>query len=108
MHESTVRRLKAFGIAIHIPVALWAVMGFVIASCIFELEFLPSLVISLGCALLIYLVERLVMAMPKGSWVSLARVLARLVVAVPRGIGRGPGRFSSARSRDQLHKAKAE
>jgi hypothetical protein len=38
MHASTVKRTKAFAIAIHIPVMLWAVTGYVIASKIFELE----------------------------------------------------------------------
>ena len=38
LHHSSVTRLKAFAIAIHIPIALWAVTGFVIASQTFQLD----------------------------------------------------------------------
>ncbi|MGV0961072.1 MAG: DUF4407 domain-containing protein [Limnohabitans sp.] len=81
-HPSTLRRTKAFGIAIHIPVLLWAVTGFVIASQIFKLDDLQSGAVSFFCAGLIYLVERLVLATPKVWFVNLARVLIGFVIAV--------------------------
>ena len=81
-HPSTVRRTKAFAIAIHIPVLLWALSGFVIASQVFRLSDLASGAIAAFCAGLIYLVERIVLATPKVWFVNLARVLIGLVIAV--------------------------
>jgi hypothetical protein len=81
-HPSTLRRTKAFAIAIHIPVLMWAVTGFVIASQIFKLENLQSGVVAFFCTGLIYLVERLVLATPKVWYVNLARVLIGFVIAV--------------------------
>jgi hypothetical protein len=81
-HPSTLRRTKAFGIAIHIPVLLWAVTGFVIASQIFKQDDVQSGAVAFFCAGLIYLVERLVLATPKVWFVNLARVLIGFVIAV--------------------------
>jgi hypothetical protein len=38
LHASTIKRMTAFGIAIHIPVMLWAMTGYVIASQIFRMD----------------------------------------------------------------------
>jgi hypothetical protein len=81
-HPSTLRRTKAFAIAIHIPVLMWAVTGFVIASQIFNLDDLQSGAVAFFCSALIYLVERLVLATPKVWFVNLARVLIGFVIAV--------------------------
>lgn len=81
-HPSTLQRTKAFGIAIHIPVLLWAVTGFVIASQIFKQDDVLSSAVAFFCAGLIYLVERLVLATPKVWFVNLARVLIGFVIAV--------------------------
>lgn len=81
-HQSTVQRTKAFAIAIHIPVLMWAVTGFVIASQIFKLGDVQAGVVAFFCAGLIYLVERLVLATPKAWYVNAARVLIGFVIAV--------------------------
>jgi hypothetical protein len=81
-HPSTVKRIKAFALAIHIPVLMWAVTGFVIASEIFQLDEVASAVVAFFSAGLIYLVERLVLATPKAWFVNLARVLIGIVIAV--------------------------
>jgi hypothetical protein len=81
-HLSTVKRMKAYAIAIHIPVILWAITGYVLASQIFELNFWPSISASLFCAGLIYMVERLVLATPKGGFVNLGRFTIGIVMAV--------------------------
>lgn len=81
-HPSTVKRIKAFALAIHIPVLMWAVTGYVIASQIFQLNAVQSGVVAFFCAGLIYLVERLVLATPKAWYVNLARVLIGFVIAV--------------------------
>lgn len=81
-HPATLRRTKAFGIAIHIPVLMWAVTGFVIASQIFKQDDVQSGAVAFFCAGLIYLVERLVLATPKVWFVNLARVLIGFVIAV--------------------------
>ena len=82
LHESTRRRLKTFAIALHIPVVLWAVTGFVIASRVFHLGQLESAGVAAFCSGLIYLLERLVLATPKAWFVNLGRLLIGLVIAV--------------------------
>lgn len=82
LHESSLRRMKAFAIAIHIPVTLWAVTGFLIASRIFNLDTSASSAVAVLCAALIYLVERLVLATPKVWHVNLARVVIGVVIAL--------------------------
>lgn len=81
-HPSSVKRLKAFAIAIHIPVLLWAVTGYVIASQIFMLQTWGAAMIAMLCSGLIYLVERLVLATPKVWYVNISRVLIGLVISV--------------------------
>jgi hypothetical protein len=82
MHASTVKRTKAFAIAIHIPVMLWAVTGYVIASKIFGLEPWSAAAIALFCSGLIYMVERVVLATPKVWYVNVSRVVIGLVISV--------------------------
>lgn len=82
MHASTINRTKAFAIAIHIPVLLWAVTGYVIASQIFMQTVLPAVAVACFCAGLVYLVERLVLATPKVWFVNLSRALLGVVISV--------------------------
>jgi hypothetical protein len=81
-HPSSVKRLKAFAIAIHIPVMLWAVTGYVIASQIFMLQTWSAAAVAGFCAGLIYLVERIVLATPKVWYVNLSRLLIGVVVSL--------------------------
>lgn len=81
-HVSTVTRLKAYAIAMHIPLALWAITGYVIAGQIFYLGWWQAGSIALLCATLIYLVERVVLVTPKVWYVNLARLLIGLIMAV--------------------------
>jgi hypothetical protein len=67
LHGSTVSRIKAFAIAVHIPVLLWSATGYVIASQIFRVPRALAAAIAVGCALLAYLVERIVLATPKST-----------------------------------------
>lgn len=82
LHESTRRRLKTFAIALHIPVVLWAVTGFVIASRVFHLSDWAGVAIAAFCSGLIYLLERLVLATPKAWFVNVGRLVIGLVIAV--------------------------
>ncbi len=82
LHPSTIKRMKAFAIAIHIPVLLWAVTGYLIASQIFKQGAAPSAVVAVLCAGLIYLVERLVLATPKAWFVNLGRIVIGVVISV--------------------------
>lgn len=81
-HPSTMKRMKAFAIAIHIPVLLWAVTGYVIASQIFKMGAAQSTAVSALCAGLIYLVERLVLATPKVWFVNMGRVVIGVVISI--------------------------
>ena len=81
-HPSSVKRLKASALAIHIPIILWGVTGYLIATQIFRLDGGLAAAIALFCAGLIYLVERLVLATPKVWYVNLGRVLIGVVIAL--------------------------
>lgn len=82
LHESTQRRLRAFAIAIHIPVTLWIVTGYLIASRVFHLESGVAAGVAAFCAVLVYLVERLVLAAPKAWFVNPGRLLIGIVISV--------------------------
>jgi len=82
LHESTQRRLKAFAIAIHIPVALWVVTGYLIATRVFHLRWEVAAPVAALCAVLIYLVERLVLATPKSLVVNAGRLVIGVVISV--------------------------
>lgn len=80
--KSSRTRAVAFAYAIHIPVILWSVTGFIIAKNIFKLDFEPSLLVSAFCALMIYLVERLVISMPKAWYINIGRLAIGLIIAI--------------------------
>ena len=81
-HISTIRRTEAFAIAIHIPVLVWAVTGYLIANGVFGLSASTSAVIAFGCASLVYLVERLVLATPKSPLMTVGRLMIGIVIAL--------------------------
>jgi hypothetical protein len=81
LHDSSIRRLKAFAIAIHLPVSLWAVSAYVIALQVFGLDTKSSVAIALLAASFIYCLERLVLATPKTWPVNLARIVIGFVIA---------------------------
>jgi hypothetical protein len=81
-HPSTIRRLNAFALAIHIPVILWAITGYLIASKIFTLSVETSVFISWICAMSIYLIERIVIATPKSIYVNVIRMTIGLVISI--------------------------
>lgn len=81
-HNSTIKRTEAFAIAIHIPVLVWTVTGFLIAQGVFDLGYLISVSVALGCGILIYLVERLVLATPKARIMTIGRLMIGLVIAL--------------------------
>ncbi len=81
-HISTIRRTTTFAIAIHIPVLLWALTGFVIASEIFHLSQYLALTVAIACSGLVYLVERIVLATPKVWFVNLSRLVIGLVISI--------------------------
>jgi hypothetical protein len=81
-HRSTIDRTKAFAIAIHIPVLLWALTGYVIASSIFNLGVTASIAVATFCSVLIYMIERIVLATPKNWYVNVMRLLIGIVIAI--------------------------
>jgi len=80
-HHSTIKRTEAFAIAIHIPVLVWALTGYLIARGVFDLGYLLSISVALGCGLLVYLVERLVLATPKTKIITVGRFIIGFVIA---------------------------
>ena len=81
-HASTRARTTAYGIALHIPVAIWLVTGFLIANRVSELDAGPGLAVACGVATLIYLVERLVIASPPGRFVTASRIGISVIAAI--------------------------
>lgn len=80
--KSSRTRAVAYAYAIHIPVIMWSVTGYIIAKNIFKLDLEPSLLVGVFCALMIYLVERLVIAMPKSWYINLGRLAIGLIIAI--------------------------
>ncbi|WP_298236616.1 DUF4407 domain-containing protein [uncultured Azohydromonas sp.] len=80
-HESTLRRLRAFAIAIHLPVLLWALSSWVIASRVFGMSAASAAGVAALCTVFIYLVERLVLATPSSLLMNLLRCVLGVVVA---------------------------
>jgi hypothetical protein len=81
-HPSTKKRLVTFGMAIHIPVLLWAISGFVIARSVFGVEQDLAIVVAGICSFAIYLVERIVLSTPQNRVVSVLRFMMGIVIAV--------------------------
>jgi hypothetical protein len=82
LHPSTVKRIKAIAIAIHIPVLLWAVTGYVIAASIFNTSTIQSIFIAAFSATLIFMIERIVIATPKTWYVNVGRIFIGLIIAI--------------------------
>jgi len=82
LHSSTRARIKAFGLAMHIPVALWALTSHAVATEVFALAPWSALWVSLFCAGLVYVLERLILAVPRSLSVGLLRVTLALLVAL--------------------------
>lgn len=81
-HASTRERTHAYALALPIPMIIWAVSSFVVACSLFGLGPATSLAVSSLCALLIFLVERLVMISPRKWYVSICRLFIALLTAV--------------------------
>lgn len=82
LHASTIRRIKASALAIHIPVLLWGVSGFVLAHRVFGVAPPLACGVAAFCALVVYLVERLVLATPRNWYVNAGRVAIGVMIAV--------------------------
>jgi hypothetical protein len=80
-HASTRSRTTAYGIALHIPVLIWAVTGYLIASQLFAMSPGASAAVAFGTATLVYLVERVVIASPRGWLLNVARFSISIVAA---------------------------
>ena len=81
-HPSTKKRLVTFGLALHIPILLWAISGFVIARSVFGVEQDLAIGVACLCSFAIYLVERIVLSTPQNTVVSVLRFMMGLVIAV--------------------------
>lgn len=80
-HSSTIKRRTAFGMAICIPISLWAISGFMISHVIFQLDIGSSAWVALACAFIISLVEGVVILSPKSVKVAFARIVIGIVMA---------------------------
>ena len=82
LHVSTKNRIKAFTFAIMIPVILWAITGYVIASEIFNIASYGSLAIGALCAIFIYMIERIILVTPKSWKINIIRTSIGLIIAI--------------------------
>lgn len=82
LHASTKRRIRAFGIAIHIPVMIWAITGSALGIQVLGLGPYMGVLVGFFCAALIYLVELLVLAAPSRWYVSIGRLAIGAVIAI--------------------------
>jgi hypothetical protein len=81
-HISTIKRTEAFAIAIHIPVLVWAITGYLIAHGVFDLGKGGSIIVAFTCGALVYMVERLVLATPKAPLMTTGRFIIGFVIAL--------------------------
>jgi hypothetical protein len=81
LHATTIKRSRAFAIALHIPVLLWWITGFMVAWKIFQLEVAWSAGVAVVCASLIYAIERLVILAPKRRAIAIVRGMIGLLIA---------------------------
>lgn len=82
LHRSTITRIVAFGLAIHIPVTVWGLTGGAIAWRIFGMPTELAVMVGLVCATLIYWVERLVLVTPRTWYVNVVRLAIGMIVAI--------------------------
>ena len=82
LSKSSIHRAKAFAIALHVPVLLWATFGYLIAHNLFKMGLPASLLVSALCASIVYALERLVIATPRSGWMRLARIFIGLITAL--------------------------
>ena len=80
-HESTITRMKACAIAIHIPLLMWGITGYLIASNLFSFGHLEAGMTALFCMTLIYMVERIVISTPKNWHMNAVRLCIGLIMA---------------------------
>lgn len=82
LHPSTIRRLRAWSLSLHIPMALWAGTSLLMARQIFAADVVTALWAAAGCTALICCLERLILAAPKSKWMAFLRVAIGLLTAV--------------------------
>lgn len=82
LHPATVRRMRAWCISLHIPVALWAGSSYLVAREVFAVASGPAFGAALGAAALIYCLERVILASPKSLGMAAVRLLIGLLTAV--------------------------
>jgi hypothetical protein len=82
LSKASIARAKTFAIGIHLPVILWALSGYFVGASLFRLGVPMSLGIGLTCAVIIYLVERIVIGTPRNGWTSGFRIALGVVTAL--------------------------
>lgn len=82
LHTSSVRRLQAWSLSLHIPIVLWAGTSFLLSREIFEAPTPVALCVMGVCVALIYCLERLILAAPKSMGLAVMRGLIGLLTAI--------------------------
>lgn len=79
--RSSRQRRTATICAVQLPIIIWALCGYALASQLFGLSLWPSLAVAAGCAYVIYLVERLVLSTARTNAMFLARFVLTLLMS---------------------------
>ncbi len=79
--RSTRQRRTATICAVQLPLIIWALCAYMLASQLFGLSMWPSLAVAAGCAYVIFLVEKLVLSTPRTKWMFLARFVLTLLMS---------------------------
>jgi hypothetical protein len=82
LHSSTIRRLRAWSISLHIPLALWIGTAFLVSREVFDASAANASGVAAACAGLIYCLERLILAAPKTKGLAALRVFIGLLTAL--------------------------
>ena len=81
-HDETIKRLQAWGLAIHIPILIWFLTSYFIAQNIFFLTKNESLIVAAVCTSFVYLLERIILLTPKNKFVNFGRGLIGIIMAI--------------------------
>lgn len=79
--RSTRLRRTATVCAVQLPIIIWALCAYMLASQLFGLNMWPSLAVAAGCAYVIFLVEKLVLSTPRTKWMFMARFVLTLLMS---------------------------
>jgi hypothetical protein len=76
------KKIIALGTAVLLPVTIWLFNGFVLSYQVLKTGIACAIVISIVCATIVFLIEKLIVMANGNGWLTLIRVLIGLIIAL--------------------------